>query len=53
MFRPILAIIRFSPERVLLFIRFMRLCNDGEIICGFSYYYYRVRQKELPYLRSE
>jgi len=31
MFRPIPAIIRFSSERVLLFIRFMRLCNDGEI----------------------
>ena len=31
MFRPIPAIIRFSSERVLVFIRFMRLCNDGEI----------------------
>jgi len=31
MFRPIPAIIRFSSERVLVFIRFMRLRNDGEI----------------------
>jgi len=31
MFRSIPAIIRFSSERVLLFIRFMRLRNDGEI----------------------
>ena len=31
MFRPITAIIRFSSERVLVFIRFMRLCKDGEI----------------------
>jgi len=31
MFRPVPAIIRFSSERVLVFIRFMRLCNDGEI----------------------
>jgi len=31
MFRPISAIIRFSSEIVLVFIRFMRLCNDGEI----------------------
>jgi len=31
MFRPIPAIIRFSSEKVLVFIRFMRLCNDGEI----------------------
>jgi len=31
MFRPIPAIVRFSSERVLVFIRFMRLCNDGEI----------------------
>ena len=31
MFRPIPAIIRFSFESVLVFIRFMRLCNDGEI----------------------
>ena len=31
MFRPIPAIIRFSSERVLVFIRFMRLCNDGGI----------------------
>ena len=31
MFRPIPAIIRFSSETVLVFIRFMRLCNDGEI----------------------
>jgi len=29
MFRPIPAIVRFSSERVLVFIRFMRLCNDG------------------------
>jgi len=31
MFRPIPANIRLSSERVLVFIRFMRLCNDGEI----------------------
>ena len=31
MFRPIPAIIRFSSERVLVFIRFMRLRKDGEI----------------------
>ena len=31
MFRPVPAIIRFSSERLLVFIRFMRLCNDGEI----------------------
>jgi len=31
MFRPIPAIIRFSSGRVLVFIRFIRLCNDGEI----------------------
>ena len=31
MFRPIPAIIRFTSERVLVFIRFMWLCNDGEI----------------------
>jgi len=31
MFRPITAIIRFSSERVLVFIIFIRLCNDGEI----------------------
>jgi len=31
MFRPIPAIIRFSSERILVSIRFMRLCNDGEI----------------------
>jgi len=31
MFWPIPAIIRFSSERVLVFIRFMLLCNDGEI----------------------
>jgi len=31
MFRPIPAIIRFSSGRVLVFIRFMLLCNDGEI----------------------
>jgi len=31
MFWPIPAIIRFSSERVLVFIRFIRLCNDGEI----------------------
>ena len=29
-FRPIPAIIRFTSERVLVFIRFMRLCNDRE-----------------------
>jgi len=31
MFRPIPAFIRFSSKRLLVFIRFMRLCNDGEI----------------------
>jgi len=31
MFRPIPAIIRFSSERVLVFIGFMWLCNDGEL----------------------
>ena len=31
MFRPIPAIIRFSTERVSVFTRSMRLCNDGEI----------------------
>ena len=31
MFRPTPAIVRFTSERVLVFIRFMRLCNDGEI----------------------
>jgi len=31
MFRPIMAIIRFSSERLLVFVRFMRLCKDGEI----------------------
>ena len=31
MFRPILVIIRFSSERVLVFVIFMQLCNDGEI----------------------
>ena len=31
MFRPIPVIIRFTSERVLVFIRFMWVCNDGEI----------------------
>ena len=31
MFQPIPAIIRFSSETVLVFIRFMWLCNNGEI----------------------
>jgi hypothetical protein len=31
MFRPVPAIIRFSSETVSVFIRSMRLCNDGEI----------------------
>ena len=31
MFRPISAIIRFSSDRVLVFISFMRLRNDGEV----------------------
>ena len=31
MFRPIPAIIRFTSERVLVFIRFMQLCKEGEI----------------------
>ena len=31
MFRPIPVIIRISSERKLVFIRFMQLCNDGEI----------------------
>ena len=30
-FRPIPAIFRFSSERVLVFMKFMRLCNNGEI----------------------
>jgi len=32
MFRPIPAIITFSSERLLVFIRFVRLCNDGNRI---------------------
>ena len=31
MFRPNLAIIRFSSERVSVFIKSMRSCKDGEI----------------------
>jgi len=31
MIRPIPTIIWFSSERLLVFIRFMLLCNDGEI----------------------
>jgi len=31
MFQPIPAIIRFSSERVLVFTRSMRMCNNGEI----------------------
>ena len=31
MFRPTPAIIMFSSERVLVFIRFMLLCHDSEI----------------------
>jgi len=31
MFRHIPAIVRFTPQRVLVFIGFMGLCNDGEI----------------------
>ena len=31
MFRPTPAIIRFSSERVFVFVRLMLLCNDGEI----------------------
>ena len=31
MFRPNPTIISFSSERVSVFIRSMRLCNDGEI----------------------
>ena len=31
MFRPNPAIIRFSSERVSVFIRSVRLCNDGQI----------------------
>jgi len=31
MFRPIQAIIRFTSERVLVLIRFILLCKDGEI----------------------
>jgi len=31
MFRHIPAIIRFTSERVLVFIRFVWLCNGGEI----------------------
>jgi len=42
MFRPIPAIIRFSSERVSVFTRSVRLCNDGEISSSvvFDYYYY-------------
>ena len=32
MFRPIPASFRFSSERVSVFTRSMRLCNDGEIL---------------------
>jgi len=31
MFRSVPAIIRFTSERVLVFIGFMWLCSDGEI----------------------
>ena len=31
MFRPNLATIRFSSERVSVFIKSMRFCNNGEI----------------------
>jgi len=31
MFRPIPTIIRLSSESILVFIRFVQLCNDGEI----------------------
>jgi len=31
MFRPSPAIIKFSSERVSVFTKSMRLCNDGEI----------------------
>jgi len=31
MFQPIVATISFTSERVLVFIRFMQLCNNGEI----------------------
>ena len=31
MFQPNPAIIRFSSERVSVFVRSVRLCNDGEI----------------------
>jgi hypothetical protein len=31
MFRPISAIVRFSSERVFVFIRLMWSCNGGEI----------------------
>ena len=42
MFRSIPAIIRFSSERVSVFTRSVRLCNDGEISSSvvFDYYYY-------------
>jgi len=32
MFRSIPAIIRFTSERIFVFIRFLRLYNDGEIL---------------------
>ena len=45
MFRPIPAIIRFTSERVSVFTRSVRLCDDDEISSsvGFDYcYYYNV-----------
>ena len=42
MFQPIPAIVRFSSERVSVFIRSVWLCNDGEISSSvvIDYYYY-------------
>jgi len=44
MFRPVPAIIRFSSERVSVFTRYVRLCNDGEFSSSvvFHYYYYYI-----------
>jgi hypothetical protein len=40
MFLPIPAIIRFSSERVSVFTRSVRLCNDCEISSSVVFYYY-------------
>jgi len=46
MFRPIPAIIPFPTERVLVFIRIMRVCNDG----GAQYPHYRTPPSPQPRL---